>query len=70
MDRMLDTHLDKRTVYDLDSKNKLLHEKNRTLFTEVVSLRKEMEQKESEFEKMQLKVYSLEKKLVFASSKL
>ena len=66
MDRMLDTHLDKRTVYDLDSKNKLLHEKNRTLFTEVVSLRKEMEQKESEFEKMQLKVYSLEKKLVFA----
>jgi hypothetical protein len=35
MDRMLESNLDKRTVFETENKNKILNEKNKVLLTEV-----------------------------------
>lgn len=51
-------------MYEIESKNKLLSDKNRVLFSEVVTLRKELDIKTNELEKRQTKVNDLEKKLV------
>ena len=40
---------------DLECKNKLLLEKNKTLFSEVISLRKENESKDYELDKVNFK---------------
>jgi hypothetical protein len=64
MERLIETNVDKKMVLDLESKSKLLHEKNKTLFSEVVSLRKDVESKDNELEKTQFKTSQLEKQLV------
>lgn len=48
---MLEGNTDKRNVFELENKNKLLLEKNKVYFTEVVHLRKEVDHKENELEK-------------------
>jgi hypothetical protein len=35
MDRVLESNLDKRTVFETENKNKILNEKNKVLLTEV-----------------------------------
>ena len=35
MDRVLESNLDKRTVFATENKNKILNEKNKVLLTEV-----------------------------------
>jgi hypothetical protein len=35
--------IDKRAVYELDHRNKLLQDKNKLLFSEVIALRKELD---------------------------
>ncbi len=64
MERLIETNVDKKMVLDLESKSKLLHEKNKTLFSEVVSLRKDVESKDNELEKTQFKLSQVEKQLV------
>ena len=64
MDRLLETNVDKRTVFDIENKFKLLQDKNKIIFTEVINLRKELESKDVEMEKAQAKALQLEKKLV------
>lgn len=44
-------NIDKRLVYELDNKNKLLQDKNKVIFTEVINLRKDLEHKDSELER-------------------
>ena len=51
MDRLLETNVDKRTVFDIENKFKLLQDKNKIIFTEVINLRKELESKDVEMEK-------------------
>jgi hypothetical protein len=51
MEKLLEQNIDKRSVFDLENKNKLLSDKNKVIFTEVVNLRKELEYKDSELEK-------------------
>ena len=53
-------------VLDLENKCKIFHEKNKTMYTEVLSLRKELSSKEDELEKTQMKASQLEKRLVLS----
>ena len=64
MDRVLESNLDKRTVFETENKNKILNEKNKVLLTEVQNLRKDYDHKENELEKALAKAAQLEKKLV------
>ena len=64
MDRVLESNLDKRTVFETENKNKILNEKNKVLLTEVQNLRKDYDHKETELEKALAKAAQLEKKLV------
>jgi hypothetical protein len=48
---MLNFDSDKRSMFDTENKCKILQEKNKVFFTEVISLRKELEHKDSELEK-------------------
>ena len=50
----------------MEGKVKLLQEKNKTLFTEVVTLRKEHQSREVELEKLQQKCGTMEKQVVMA----
>ena len=65
MERIIESNIDKKTVLEFEGKSKILQEKNRALFTEVIQLRKEMEGKDNELEKVQAKSSQLEKQLVF-----
>lgn len=51
MDKMLENNADKRNAFETEAKCKLLQEKNKTLFSEVINLRKEMDFKDNELEK-------------------
>jgi hypothetical protein len=43
MEKMIDGNVDKRTVFELETKNKILSEKNKIFYTEVVNLRKDVD---------------------------
>eukprot|EP00347_Sterkiella_histriomuscorum_P003556 403363838 len=63
-EKLMGDNIDKRLVYDLEGKNKLLQDKNKVIFTEVINLRKELESKDGDLEKTQQRALQLEKKLV------
>jgi hypothetical protein len=66
LEKLLDQNVDKRLLFDAEHKQKLLADKNKALFAEVVSLRKEVDRGEAELEKVQVKASQLEKKVVLA----
>lgn len=51
MEKLIEQNVDKRVIYDLENNNKLLQDKNKTLTTEVVRLRKDMDTRDNELEK-------------------
>lgn len=55
---------DKRAVFEVENKCRIITDKNKTLMTEVINTRKEMDVKEVELEKAQKRALDLEKKLV------
>ena len=61
---MLEQNADMKNYYDMEQKAKLLGEKNKMLFSEVVTLRKEVDKKDFDLEKSMNKVTHLEKKLI------
>ena len=65
MERIIESNVDKKTLMEYEGKSKILSEKNRALFTEVIQLRKELESKDNDLEKAQLKASQLEKQMVF-----
>jgi hypothetical protein len=54
-EKAVSDNIDRRLVYELESKNKLLTDKNKIIFTEVITLRKDIETKDTELEKAQYK---------------
>ncbi|CDW78393.1 kinesin motor domain containing protein [Stylonychia lemnae] len=63
-EKAVSDNIDRRLVYELESKNKLLQDKNKIIFTEVITLRKDIETKDTEIEKATQKASQLEKKLL------
>ena len=43
MEKLLDQNVDKRLLFDAENKQKILTNKNKALFTEVINLRKEVD---------------------------
>lgn len=70
IDKIIENNVDKRAIYDLEKKFSLLQEKNRALYAEVINSRKQLESKDAEMEKAQLKASQLEKKLVLAQRQI
>ena len=66
MEKIIENNIEKKQYIDLENKGRLLQEKNKTLFSEVYKLRKEMQQKDKELEVAKTKSSALEKKLVLA----
>lgn len=54
-EKAVSDNIDRRLVYELESKNKLLTDKNKIIFAEVITLRKDIETKDVELEKVQQK---------------
>lgn len=52
-EKAVSDNIDRRLVYELESKNKLLTDKNKIIFAEVITLRKDIETKDAELEKIQ-----------------
>jgi hypothetical protein len=52
MERLIETNIDKKAVLEMEKKWKLMQDKNRALITEVGFLRKEVDHKEIEMEKI------------------
>jgi len=52
-EKAVSDNIDRRLVYELESKNKLLTDKNKIIFAEVITLRKDIETKDAELEKVQ-----------------
>ena len=51
-EKAVSDNIDRRLVYELESKNKLLTDKNKIIFAEVITLRKDIETKDGELEKV------------------
>lgn len=51
INKLVEGDVDKRTVFDIENKCRIIQDKNKTLMTEVINMRKEMDSKEIELEK-------------------
>jgi hypothetical protein len=47
----MESSSDRKQLYDVEAKSKILHDKNKMLYTEVLNMRKDYEQKDHELEK-------------------
>jgi hypothetical protein len=56
--------VDKRALFDVENKCRIITDKNKTLMTEVINMRKEMDVKEADVEKAQKRALDIEKRLV------
>jgi hypothetical protein len=64
MEHLLESDGEKRSAYEVEGRCKILQDKNKTLLSEVIALRKELDQKDYEVEKALTKASQLEKKMV------
>ena len=60
---LLDRDVDKRAFFDLENNYKLLEDKNRTLMTELVQLRRANDLKEQQMERLEKRTAAQEKNL-------
>ncbi len=51
----MESSADRKQLYEVEARCKILHDKNKMLYTEVVNMRRESEQKDQETEKAQAK---------------
>jgi hypothetical protein len=56
--------VDKRALFDIENKCRIITDKNKTLMTEVINMRKETDLKEVDLEKAQKRALDIEKRLV------
>lgn len=70
MERLIETNVDKKMVLELETKSKLLHEKNKTLFSEVVSLGKMLKVKRMNQRRFNLKQHNWKNKQFYLRSKV
>jgi|LauGreDrversion4_2_1035121.scaffolds.fasta_scaffold57885_6 hypothetical protein len=64
MQAMIEISEEKKTLFQAEAQNKIMHEKNKTLMAEVISLRNEVDRKDYELQKAETKASQTEKKLV------
>ena len=64
LETMIEITDEKKTVFQAEAQNKIMHEKNKTLMAEVISLRRELDHKDYELQKAQTKASQTDKKLV------
>lgn len=63
-------NIEKRSILDLETKIKILNEKNKVFQGELINLRRELDHKDSEMEKAQHKASQLDKAVVLLKKKL
>ena len=51
LEQVLESNGEKRSMYEVETRCKILQDKNKTLFTEVTHLRREVDQKDADLEK-------------------
>lgn len=64
MDQMLQSNDDKKHVVELESKVKKANEQMKNMYTEMVTLRKEFDRKEHDYEKLMKRVSQVERENV------
>ena len=64
MQAMIEISEEKKTLFQAEGQNKIMHEKNKTLMAEVISLRNEVDRNDYELQKAETKASQTEKKLV------
>lgn len=62
---MLTSDNDKRALFEVEQKNRILEEQYKAIYTEVVALRKDNKHKDFDLDRAQTKAAQLEKKMVF-----
>ena len=63
---LLDRDVDKRAHFDLENNFRILEDKNRTLMTELIQLRRANDLKEWQMERMEKRIAASEKNLALA----
>lgn len=51
IDKLMEGDADKRAVFDIENKCRIITDKNKTLMTEVINMRREMDVREGDVEK-------------------
>jgi hypothetical protein len=62
---MLTSNGDKRALFEVEQKNKVLEDQYKAIYAEVVALRKDNKHKDFDLDRAQTKAAQLEKKMVF-----